>query len=137
MQISGDILGLSAQFVEKILGKEVITPVFAGASGNIDPWYRVLPEFNNEPGWIPEPVLLGTLLGEEVVHVYRSIKSMDQGGAISTAFATIECPRKKVEDNKSETDQPLPATVPVNITVARIGNKIGFTIQAYFYHHSL
>jgi hypothetical protein len=126
MQISGDILGLSAQFVEKILGKEVITPVFAGASGNIDPWYRVLPEFNNEPGWIPEPVLLGTLLGEEVVHVYRSIKSMDQGGAISTAFATIECPRKKVEDNKSETDQPLPATVPVNITVARIGNDVAF-----------
>jgi len=47
-------------------GKEVVTPVFAGASGNIDPWFRVLPGFNNEPGWIPEPVLLGTLLGEEV-----------------------------------------------------------------------
>jgi hypothetical protein len=51
---------LSAQFVEKS-SEEVITPVFAGASGNIDPWYRVLPGFNNEPGWIPEPVLLGTL----------------------------------------------------------------------------
>jgi hypothetical protein len=126
MQISGDILGLSAQFVEKILGKDVVTPVFAGASGNIDPWYRVLPEFNSEPGWIPEPVLLSTLLGEEVVHVYRGIKGMDQGGAISTAFATIECPRKKLEDDKSTTDQPLPATVPVNITVARIGNDVAF-----------
>jgi neutral ceramidase len=126
MQISGDILGLSAQFVEKILGKDVVTPVFAGASGNIDPWYRVLPEFNSEPGWIPEPVLLSTLLGEEVVHVFRSIKGMDQGGAISTAFATIECPRKKLEDDKSTTDQPLPATVPVNITVARIGNDVAF-----------
>ncbi|MCJ7448645.1 MAG: neutral/alkaline non-lysosomal ceramidase N-terminal domain-containing protein [Bacteroidales bacterium] len=126
MQISGDILGLSAQFVEKILGNEVITPVFAGASGNIDPWYRVLPEFNNEPGWIPEPVLLGTLLGEEVVHVYRSIKGVNPGGEISTAFATIECPRRKVEDNKSTPDQPLPATIPVNITVARIGNDVAF-----------
>ena len=74
MQISGDILGLSAQFVEKILGKDVITPVFAGASGNIDPWFRVLPEFNTEPGWIPEPVLLGTLLGEEVVHCFQEYK---------------------------------------------------------------
>jgi len=126
MQISGDILGLSAQFVEKILGKDVITPVFAGASGNIDPWYRVLPEFSNEPGWIPEPVLLGTLLGEEVVHVYRSIKNMDKGGAISTAFATVECPRRKADDTKNITDEPVPATVPVNITVARIGNDVAF-----------
>jgi predicted ThiF/HesA family dinucleotide-utilizing enzyme len=34
MQISGDVLGLSAQFVEKILGEDVITPVFSGAAGN-------------------------------------------------------------------------------------------------------
>jgi len=126
MQISGDILGLSAQFVEKILGKEVITPVFAGASGNIDPWYRVLPEFNNEPGWIPEPVLLGTLLGEEVVHVFRSINAMHPGGEISTAFATIECPRKKTTAIPGTTDKPQPATVPVNITVARIGEDVAF-----------
>jgi neutral ceramidase len=127
MQISGDVLGLSAQFVEKILGKEVIAPVFAGASGNIDPWYRVLPEFNNEPGWIPEPVLLGTMLGEEVVTVFRKIKELKPGGQISTGFATIECPRKKTEDSKIQpTDKPQPATVPVNITVARIGEDIAF-----------
>jgi hypothetical protein len=35
MLISGDVLGLSAQFVEKILGKDVIAPVFTGASGNM------------------------------------------------------------------------------------------------------
>ena len=126
MNVSGDILGLSAQFVEKILGKEVITPVFAGASGNIDPWYRVLPEFNDENGWIPEPVLLGTLLGEEVIHVFRSIKEVSPGGEISTAFATIECPRRKVEESKNISDQSQPATVPVNITVARIGTDVAF-----------
>ena len=48
LKVSGDVLGLSAQFVEKILGGNVIAPVFAGASGNIDPWYRVLPGFNDE-----------------------------------------------------------------------------------------
>ncbi len=125
MLVSGDVLGLSAQFTEKILGKDVITPVFAGASGNIDPWYRVLPEFNTEPGWIPEPVLLGTLLGEEVVTVFRNIKGQIQGDEISTSFTTIECPRRKTEDtNQAENAQQ--ETVPVKITAARIGDDVAF-----------
>ena len=127
MQISGDVLGISAQFVEKILGKDAVSPVFAGASGNIDPWYRVLPEFNTEPGWIPETVLLGTLLGEEVIHVFRNIKEVKPGGEISTSFATIECPRKKVEANNNRiTEEDRKTTVPVNITVARIGDDVAF-----------
>jgi neutral ceramidase len=132
LNVSGDILGLSAQFVEKILGRDVITLVFAGASGNIDPWYRVLPGFNTESGWIPEPVLLGTLLGEEVVHVFRDIKEVTPGGEIKTAFATLECPQRKTEDNTAAHDQIQPETVPVNITVARIGNDaafIGFSVE--------
>jgi len=39
LQISGDVLGIAAQFVEKILGPDVAAPVFAGASGDMDPWY--------------------------------------------------------------------------------------------------
>ena len=35
--VSGDIHGLAAQFLEKYLGGDVVTPEFAGASGNIDP----------------------------------------------------------------------------------------------------
>lgn len=124
MLISGDVMGLSSQFVEKILGKEVIAPVFAGASGNIDPWYRVLPEFNDEPGWIPEPVLLGTLLGEEVVHVFRKIRESDLAGEITTDYTLLECPRKKNQDGNTLTDQP--ETIPVHITAARIGNDIAF-----------
>lgn len=127
MMVSGDVLGLSEQFVERILGEGFVAPFFAGASGNIDPWYRILPEFNPEPGWIPEPVLLGTLLGEEVVHVFRSIKEIYQGGEINTSFATIECPRRKMtekDDKLTETAQKT--TIPVNITVARIGEDVGF-----------
>lgn len=126
MKISGDVLGLSAQFVEKILGESVITPVFAGASGNIDPWFRVLPAFNEEPGWIPEPILLGTLLGEEVIHVYRRIRDLNPGGQIRTSFTTLECPRKKTDVNQTGTGQPQPPTVPVNITVASIGEDVAF-----------
>jgi len=127
MQISGDILGISAQFVERILGDEVISPVFAGASGNIDPWYRVLPGFNTEPGWIPEPVLLATLLGEEVVTLFRNIRQVEPGGEIGTSFATLECPRKKSSENNNSAPADIQnSTVPVNITVARVGDNVAF-----------
>jgi len=127
MLISGDVLGLSAQFTEKILGEGVITPVFAGASGNIDPWYRVLPGFDTESGWIPEPVLLGTFLGEEVIHVFRSIEELNEEGEINSSSATIEYPRRKRTDTgNSSAEQQEPTTIPVNITVAKIGENVAF-----------
>jgi hypothetical protein len=121
--ISGDILGLAEQFVEKILGDAVIAPAFAGASGDIDPWYRVLPTFNTESGWIPEPVLLGTLLGEEVVHVFRDIGSTDPSGIIRSDFKTLSLPAKP----RGEKYNPQVEVAPtqLNLTVARIGD-IGF-----------
>ncbi|MHC4174547.1 MAG: neutral/alkaline non-lysosomal ceramidase N-terminal domain-containing protein [Planctomycetota bacterium] len=117
--ISGDVLGLAEQFVEKILGQDVIAPGFAGASGNIDPWFRVLPAFNTEPGWIPEPVLLGTMLGEEVVHVFRGIEKVSGGGAIKTAFTTLELPGKPRNQVTMEIDCP---PTSLNITAARVGD---------------
>jgi len=131
LRISGDVMGVSAQFVEKILGRNVIAPVFAGASGNINPWLRVQPDMNMGPDWILEHVLLGTFLGEEVVHVFRNIKELSPYGRISTAFATLECPRWIKEENKEQpADQK--ETIPVNITAARIGDDvvfIGFNVE--------
>jgi hypothetical protein len=131
LKVSGDVLGLSAQFVENILGKDFISPVFAGASGNIDPWYRILPAFNEEPGWIPEPVLLGTLLGEEVVTVFRNIKQTNPGGAIASISKTIECQRRKTSDANNESAVNQSSTVPVTITAARVGDTgfIGFNVE--------
>jgi len=117
--ISGDVLGLAEQFVEKILGDDVITAGFAGASGNIDPWFRVLPAFNTEPGWIPEPVLLGTMLGEEIVHTFRNIEKVSGGGEIATAFITLELPGKPRSEDTIEKSHP-PAEL--NITAARVGD---------------
>jgi neutral ceramidase len=122
LTISGDVLGLAEQFVEKILGEQVIAPAFAGASGNIDPWFRVLPAFNTEPGWIPEPVLLGTLLGEEVVHVFRGIEELSDDGDIKASFVTLELPGKARGELEIKKDSP-PAQF--NVTAARIGD-IGF-----------
>lgn len=117
--ISGDVPGLAEQFVEKILGAGTIAPMFIGASGNIDPWYRVLPGFNEEPGWIPEPVLLGTFLGEEVVHVYRAISQTTATDKIATNFALLQLPAKPGDDVSADQS---PGTMPLAVTVARIGD---------------
>ena len=126
LMVSGDVLGLSEQFVENII-KGAVCPAFAGASGNIDPWFRVLPGFNTEPGWIPEPVLLGTLLGEEVVHVFRRIDGLKTEGDIKTLARTIDCPRKKSEADTTEESENR----PVHITAARIGDVafVGFSVE--------
>lgn len=118
LQISGDVLGIAAQFVEKILGPDVIAPAFAGASGDIDPWFRVLPSFETADGWIPEPVLLGTLLGQEVVHVFRRTKTSESVAAITTGMKTLELPGKVREDQK---DESAPKR-QLNVTVAKIGD---------------
>ncbi len=118
LEISGDVLGLAAQFVEKVLGPDLIAPVFAGASGDIDPWYRVRPSFDDTPGWIPEPVLLGTLLGEEVVFVFRDVTSMSSDVGIKTELVTLELPAKVNPDRKEDAS----STKPLNLTVATIGD---------------
>jgi hypothetical protein len=116
--VSGDVPGLAEQFVEKIVGSGVIAPAFIGASGNIDPWFRVLPAFNEEPGWVPEPVLLGTFLGQEVVHVYRAIKETAPADKIATGFVTLQLPAKPKEGAPAE----KAGTADFNVSIARLGD---------------
>jgi hypothetical protein len=130
MQISGDVLGCAQQFVEKILGPGALAPVFVGAAGDINPWYAMLPTFNTEPGWIPETTLLGTLLGEEVVHVYRNIKETYPGGEIRTAITTIQVPGKKPQSLEIGKDPQL--TTSITISAARVGNAVFVAIPAGF-----
>lgn len=117
-QISGDVHGLAAQFVEKYFGAEVVAPEFAGASGNIDPWVRVLPDFRTNNGWVPEPVLMGTMLGEEVVRVVEGMKRPATNGPITTLLQTIELPGKARGETSASTNPP----VLFNITVGRVGD---------------
>lgn len=116
--ISGDVHGLAAQFVEQQLGAGVIAAPFAGASGNIDPWYRVLPGFATNNGWIPEPVLLGTMLGEEVVRTLARTKAITPAGPIATRLKAVKlAPKSRAEPSDTDT----PATQPFLITAGRIG----------------
>ncbi len=117
--ISGDVIGLAEQFVEKIYGAGLMAPAFAGASGDIDPWFRVLPKFDEREGWIPEPVLLGTFLGEEVVHVAERVNPSADDVAIASAFACLELPGKAAGTVEAAQDHP---PTPLNLTVARIGD---------------
>jgi hypothetical protein len=136
--VSGDIHGLAAQFLEQYLGAGVVAPEFAGASGDIDPWVRVLPGFKTDKGWVPEPVLMATLLGEEVARVLDRIPAATTNCPIKTAFKTIELPAKP----RGEPPASPGATAPFNITVARLGgiafvglggevfNELGKTIKS-------
>jgi neutral ceramidase len=120
-QISGDVHGLAAQFLEKYFGGDLVAPEFAGASGNIDPWVRVLPGFRVDKGWVPEPVLMGTMLGEEVARVEEGIRVSETNCPIKTAWKTIQLPAKA----KGKSGTAAGGTTAMTITVARLGN-IGF-----------
>jgi neutral ceramidase len=115
--VSGDLHGLAAQFVEQYLGEGAVAPEFAGASGNIDPWDRVLPGFRTGKGWVPEQVLMATLLGEEVVTVLEHLPTAATNCLIKTAFKTLQLPAK------SEVGTPISIDSPgaFNITVAHVG----------------
>lgn len=127
LQISGDVHGLAEQFIEQYLGNDIMAPGFAGASGDIDPWYRVLPGFETKNGWIPEPVLMGTMLGQEVVHVLRGIEETSPDGPIKSLFETIALPGKPSGELKTAEDAP---SVPLNITVARVGRVVFIGLSA-------
>jgi hypothetical protein len=116
--VTGDVHGLAAQFLEKYLEGGVVAPGFAGASGDIDPWFRVLPKFHTEKGWIPEPVLLGTMLGEEVAHVLEGMKKPGPSGPIKTAFKTLALPGKQRAKIDAATGGESPE---FNLTVGRLG----------------
>ncbi|HUS90290.1 MAG TPA: neutral/alkaline non-lysosomal ceramidase N-terminal domain-containing protein [Phycisphaerae bacterium] len=136
--ISGDVHGLAEQFLERHLGGGVIVPGFAGASGDIDPWFRVLPEFNTRGGWVPEPALLGTMLGEEVAHVLNSIQEPAANGPINTAFKAVMLPGKSRGQTRQAEEEP----VEFSLTAGRVGdvafvglggevfNEVGLAIKA-------
>jgi hypothetical protein len=110
--ISGDIHGLAEQFLEGYLGDSIVAAAFAGASGDIDPWYRVLPTFKTDRGWIPEPVLMGTMLGEEVVHVLGGIDNLSQEGPVKSVVRTVHLPRRNTEPTDGGSSNGLPSDKP-------------------------
>lgn len=90
-QITGDWPGAVARFVEKEFDNTIIGPVTAGASGDINPVYRVLSSFNTRVG---EVEIIGIILGEEVLRVWREIKTSPRG-SINASQRLVTLPGKK------------------------------------------
>ena len=114
--VSGDIHGLAEQCIERVLGDKVIAPAFAGASGNIDPWVRVLPEFRTNSGWVPEPVLMGTMLGQEVLRASEKRGALTSEAPIASFMEIIQLPAKNADDAQGEDKKPF------TVSVARLGD---------------
>jgi neutral ceramidase len=114
--ISGDVLGIAEQFVERIQGGGHISAAFAGASGDIDPWY-VAPTLRTEPGRISPTVLLGALLGEEVAQILARTTETGRPGRIRTTRERLRLP------SRWETDASNPNSVKdVTIYAAAVGD---------------
>jgi hypothetical protein len=123
--VSGDIFGIAEQFTEDMLGPNVVTPGFAGASGDIDPWY-VVDEFTREPGRIPETVLMGNLLGAEVVRVFRSVTDPAAGGEIETRWEHLALPGKAAGTPSPGARAPAKY---LEMTAARVGEFAFFAVD--------
>jgi neutral ceramidase len=117
-QISGDLLGLAAQYTEKIIAPAVAS-VFAGASGDINPWWKGISEFRTKRGFIPETELMGMVIGTEVIHTYEAIEDMHLQGDIRTTFTDITLPGKQRGEMLAKPTDPDGS---MNITAAAIGD---------------
>ncbi len=122
LTISGDVLGLAEQMIEKVTDSGGIALAFAGASGNIDPWFRIVPGFNTEPGWTPEPVLLGNLLGQEVVHVYRKATEVKTLDVVRTSSRVIKLPAKAAANAPAASNGAVLDSIPYVISAAKVGD---------------
>ncbi len=113
-QISGDIFGLAEQYAEDAFGAPSVASAFAGASGDIDPWF-VVPSFDPGKNRTAPTVLLGSLLGEELVSVTGAITQSSGVASLNSTRAVLPIPAQPSK-NKGSTTRDLP------VTAARIGD---------------
>lgn len=118
--ISGDLVGLAAAALEQRYPNATVATLI-GPSADIDPWYRVLPGFNTEQGWIPETELLGRLLAAEVAQSLERIKPDREAAPISTISSTLHLPAKVRGRLSADPNANLPAA-PLRLSAARLGD---------------
>ncbi len=87
LQISSDLPGATARFIERHYGGKVMAPWTSGTAGDQDPIYRVGTDFQNV-------VALGAILGEEVVRVAEGIRPTS-GAHIRGMQRVVTCPGKR------------------------------------------
>lgn len=86
-QVSSDLPGAAARYVEKRYGGRMISPWTSGTAGDQDPIYRTGSDFQNVTA-------LGAILGEEIVRVADTIKTSPRAH-IRGMQRVVSCPGKK------------------------------------------
>ena len=116
-QITGDWPGATARFVMEKLGGNVVTPITAGASGDINPIYGPNDQFRDIDA-------IGMLLATEVVQVAQEIETYP-GSPVSVNRVTIQAQGRKPTDNYQPHQALEPADpVEINLTALKVGNIV-------------
>jgi neutral ceramidase len=87
-QVSSDLAGATARYVEKHYAGKVISSWTSGTAGDQDPIYRVGTDFRNVAA-------LGEILGEEVVKVADGIKTTPGAHIRPGVQKIVTCPGKR------------------------------------------
>lgn len=118
--VSGDLVGIASTMIE---GWRQNAPSMAliGASGDIDPWYRVMPGFRSENGWISETEMLGRMLAMDVVRALEGIETYSDVSLIASRTSTLTLPGKKRGETAPSSSDPVP-DVELRVSAARIGD---------------
>ncbi len=115
--ITGDWPGAARRYIERESPWPVITTVTAGASGDIDPIYRVRPDFRES-----ETEEIGIILGREVMRVAEEITTWP-AASISAMQRVISLPGK-IPGGSNLPEEVFEAgpDLEVRLSLLRIGN---------------
>lgn len=116
--ITGDWPGATARYIRRVLGNDVVVPVTAGASGNINPIYR-------DRSGLDHIDAMGILLGKEVIDIAGQVKTTTEC-TVNVIGRTIIAKGKEGRTEKSKDPKELvPSTdVEINLSVLKVGNIV-------------
>jgi hypothetical protein len=114
--ITADWPGSAARYVEKQMGQQIIVPVTAGASGDINPIYGPNTSFEDIDA-------IGMLVGEEVVRVAKEIKTYP--GAVSAGQMSVTAKGKLPSASRFPNEKLMPGPDrEIRLSILKIGNII-------------
>ena len=117
MMVTGDWPGAARRYIEREAPAPLLAGITAGASGDIDPIYRVRPDFRES-----EMEEIGIILGREVLRVADGIQTFP-AGSVSAMQRVITLPGKKPAPSREpeEVYEPGPG-LDVRLSLLRVGN---------------
>lgn len=117
LMVTGDWPGAARRYIEREAPLPVSAIITAGASGDIDPIYRVRPDFRES-----EMEEIGIILGREVLRVAEGIETYP-AGSVSAMQRVITLSGKKPAQSwkPEEVYEPGP-DLDVRLSMLRVGN---------------